>query len=40
MTFDYDSKLSDPNYHGGMININSTDKEETKNMEGWEKDDE
>lgn len=41
MPFDYDTKIADPDYHGGMINITPKDQEEVSdNMEGWEKDDE
>lgn len=40
MYFDYDEKLSDPDYHGGMTNITPKDQEKPNSMEGWEKDDE
>lgn len=41
MPFDYDTKIADPDYHGGMVNINPKENEETStDMEGWEKDDE
>jgi len=41
MFFDYDSKISDPDYYGGMTNITPKDQEKsTDTMEGWEKDDE
>lgn len=37
MSFDYDNKLSDPDYHGGMINISPTKESDPPNttMEGW-----
>lgn len=38
MRFDYDDKLSDPDYYGGMINIRPKESDPPDiTMEGWEK---
>lgn len=37
--FDYDDKLSDPDYYGGMINISPKESDPPDiTMEGWGKD--